>query len=294
MKILVYGSVNIDRTYRVAHVNLPGETQASLGISISAGGKGANQAAAIAKAGIPTYFSGKIGPDGIWVKDLLASYGVKTDHLLETGSHTGEALIQLDDNGQNSILLSAGGNGEICEQEIGDVLTHFSPGDWLVCQNEISCLSSLMTMAQEKGMRICFNPSPFTATLLNLPVQACDLVILNEIEGASMAGIVDADYNRVLNALTSKYPTVEFVLTVGKAGALYGKGSVRAKGEILDLPIVDTTGAGDTFTGYYLVSRVTKCLDPEESLGMACKAASLAVNRKGAMVAMPMAQEVFG
>jgi ribokinase len=96
----------------------------------------------------------------------------------------------------------------------------------------------------------------------------------------------------ILDRLTKYFPNVEIILTAGKDGAYYGAGKTRAKGEIIDLPVADTTGAGDTFTGYYIAARA-KQFPVSEALRLACKAASIAVSRKGAMQSMPFKEEVF-
>jgi ribokinase len=294
MKILVYGSLNIDLIFSVEHIVLPGETVSSGSLEKSAGGKGANQAAALAKAGMPVYMAGKIGEDGKHLLDLLASYGVNTDHVKTYGGTTGQALIQVDRDGQNAIVLHAGGNGAIEASEIDSVLCGFGREDAVLLQNEIPHVAEIIDRAKKRGLTICLNPSPYNEKIEKLPLDLVDVFFVNEIEGTILAALgTDSPVSVVLDTLTSRFPQAEIILTAGKDGAYYGSGAVRAKGDSIDIPVVDTTGAGDTFTGYFLAARARR-FPVEEALAVACRAASIAISRKGAMEAIPYASKVFG
>jgi len=293
MKVLVYGSLNIDLLFSVEHIAAPGETIASTSFARSAGGKGANQAAALAKAGLSVYMAGKIGRDGIFLPELLQSYGVNTGHVIQYEGATGQAVIQIDKNGQNAIVLNQGGNGEITVDEIRKTIAQFNTGDIVVLQNEISNLPCIMESANERGMRICLNPSPFNEKIEALPLSLARWLFVNEIEGAALAKLQGkASLHEILEKLVRLFPSSEIILTAGKEGALYGFGGTRAKSEIINVPVVDTTGAGDTFTGFFLAAR-EKNMTVSQALTAACKAASIAVSRKGAMEAIPQAHEVF-
>jgi ribokinase len=293
MKILVFGSLNIDLIFSVDHIVLPGETISSSSLVKSAGGKGANQAAACAKAGLSVYMAGKIGQDGEFLLELLQSYGVNTKHVAHYPGATGQALIQLDKNSQNAIVLFPGGNKEITPAEIDAALGEFGGGDMIVLQNEIIRTGEIMNAAHRKGITICLNPSPFDSIIETLPLELVDLFFVNEIEGALLAGLpLNTNYGQVLEKLTARFPRAEILLTAGKEGAFYGCGAERAKGDIVDLPVADTTAAGDTFTGYFIAAR-QKGFPVRESLAMACKASSLTVSQAGAMQSIPLAEEVF-
>jgi ribokinase len=293
MKTLVYGSLNIDLVFSVDHVVIPGETISSASFTRSAGGKGANQAAALAKAGMKVYMAGKAGADGEFILDLLRSYGVNTDHVVRSERATGQAMIQVDRNGQNSIVLYAGCNAEITKEEIAATLADFGSGDTLVLQNEIAHTGFIIEQAKKRGLRICLNPSPYNEKIENLPLDLADMFFVNEIEGAALAGLSPQTAPaEILDGLVKRFPNAELILTAGKDGAYYGQGAKRAKGDIVDLPVVDTTGAGDTFSGYFFSAR-SRGMELAESLHIACKAASIAVSRKGAMESVPFAKEVF-
>jgi ribokinase len=293
MKVLSFGSLNIDLLYSVDHIVAPGETISSYSFTKSAGGKGANQAAALAKAGLSVFMAGKIGNDGLFLLDLLKSYGVNTDNVEKSGSATGQAIIQIDRNGQNSIVLYSGGNGEITAGEIKKIILNFEASDIIVLQNEIANLDQIMTFAKKQGMRICLNPSPYNEKIKNLPLNLADWLFVNEIEGASFAQMpAESAAQAVMEKLLKLYPAAEIILTAGEKGAFYGYGETIINENIVKVPVVDTTGAGDTFTGYFLAAR-EKNMTAKEALAIACRAASIAVSRKGAMESIPYADEVY-
>jgi ribokinase len=293
MKILVFGSLNIDLVFSVDHIVKPGETISSSALVRSAGGKGANQAAALAKAGMPVFMAGKVGQDGRFLLDLLNSYGVDTGKVIVDEGATGQAIIQLDKNRQNSIVLFAGGNARITGAEILRTLPEFGEGDILVLQNEILHNGLIMEKAKERGMKIYFNPSPYNEEIEKLPLEKVDAFFVNEIEGAALSGSTpETPPPLILEKLTGRFPHAEIVLTAGKEGAYYAFRGERSKGDILDLPVADTTGAGDTFSGYFIAAR-SKGFSPVLALQAACKAASYAVSRLGAMESIPLGTEIF-
>lgn len=293
MKVLVYGSINIDLVFSVEHIVRPGETVASRHFERKAGGKGANQAVALSRAGSDVWFAGKSGPDAQWIVDLMQKSGVNTDLLCRTDSPNGQAVIQVEHKAQNAIILMPGSNAKITTEEIDAVLEHFGADDCLVLQNEIPHIAYLIEKAWEKDMFVVFNPSPlpdFSA----LPLDKVDLFVLNEIEAAAMAGMdSDADYEAVLDALAAAWPQTEFVLTAGSAGAFYRMGDISAYSSSPKVKAVDTTGAGDTFLGYFLTLK-NEMRPVEDCLCDACLAASIACTRKGAMPSIPERREIDG
>jgi ribokinase len=163
----------------------------------------------------------------------------------------------------------------------------------LVLQNEIVHVRKIMHSAKQRGLKIVFNPSPYDQKIEELPLELVDMFFVNEIEGAALAGMpAGSSVGAVLDKLVTRFPPGEIILTAGKDGAYYGFKETRARGTIIDMPVVDTTGAGDTFTGYFIAARY-KNYSVEQALQIACKASSIAVSRKGAMEAIPVAGEVF-
>ncbi|AEF80495.1 ribokinase [Leadbettera azotonutricia] len=299
MKILVYGAINIDLIFSVDHIAMPGETVSAGDFKRGPGGKGSNQAAALAKAGVPVYLAGKIGHDGEFLLELLRSYKVDTSLVTIYEGATGNALIQVDKNGQNAIVPYAGGNGAITVEEVNKVLGNFGKDDIVILQNEIVHAAEIIAEAKKRGLKVCFNPSPYDEKISSVPLDLVDTFFVNELEGAALAaegGTGGADKNApfpvILEKLVTKFPHAEIILTAGKEGAFYGFKNERAKGDIVDIPVVDTTGAGDTFSGYFIAARA-RGIDVNEALRLACKASSIAVSRPGAMEAVPFASEVF-
>lgn len=293
MRFLNYGSVNIDLIFTVDHIVKGGETLQSTSLTRSAGGKGANQSAALAKAGATVFHAGKVGRDGDFLLQLLTSYGVDVSHIRTYDGATGQALIQLDANKQNAIILYSGGNGAITTDEIDQTLEHFGFGDVLVLQNEIVHIDYLIKNAKRRGMKVCMNVAPFDPSALSLPLELIDILVVNEIEGAGLANMRQtSDYKAILERLVTRYPASEILLTIGKQGCWYAFKDLRVHHDIYDTPVVDTTAAGDTFIGYYLASIARGC-SIRQALQYASKAAGLAVSRPGAMASIPLAEEVF-
>lgn len=291
MKVLCLGSLNIDMTFSVPHFVKAGETISSSSMRRSAGGKGANQAASLAKAGCEVYMAGKVGKDGMFLVDELNGFGVDCRYVIVTDNPSGQAIIQLSDERQNAIILLAGENRNISKNEIDSVLSVFSSGDWIVLQNEINLIDYIIEEAHKRGLRICFNPAPFDDNARNVNFDIVDLLIVNEIEGASLAGI-SASFEETIEKLANMYPAVEIIMTVGSKGAYYAGCDGLLYQPIIDYPVVDTTAAGDTFIGYYLASIISG-YSVKEALYYASKASGIAVSRSGAMQSVPVYSEVF-
>ncbi len=292
MKILNIGSLNIDKVYSVPHFAAAGETLTALHMDTFPGGKGLNQSVALARAGAEVYAAGAIGSDGQFLADLLCRSGAHVEHLQTCRDvPTGHAIIQLDPAGQNSIIISAGANGVLSEEYIDGVLACFGPGDLLLTQNETSGGPYAMKKAKERGMKIAFNASPINGDLPKYPLELVDWFLINELEGQTLAGIQETDPEKVLEALLEKFPQAAIVLTLGGDGVLYGKGTDRFSHGVFKVPVVDTTGAGDTFCGYFLAS-LAKGLSPQEALHTASMASALAIGVKGAAVSIPTWAEV--
>jgi ribokinase len=296
MKVLVYGSINIDYNYRVDHIVVPGETGACTGLTKTAGGKGENQAMALARAGLDVYLAGKIGSDGLFLLDKLKENNVNTSFVMTNGTYTGQAIIQLDKNGQNAIFLLQGGNSEIKAEEIEKTLSAFGSGDMVVLQNEIVRVGEIISLAKKRGMKVCLNPSPCNELVDSYPLDMVDVFFINEVEGAMLAGMnpaaKDPDFAGILEKAAGLFPKAEIILTAGKRGAFYAFKDVRESSPIVDVKVVDTVGAGDTFSGYFIAAREKGC-GVKEALDIANKAASISVSRSGAIDSVPFAKEVF-
>lgn len=290
MKILNFGSLNIDYVYNVDHFVRPGETLSSDSLSVYSGGKGLNQSIALARAGAQVYHAGIAGKDGGFLLDILKESGVNTEYTKVSGDVNGHAIIQVDRKGQNCILLYGGTNQQITRGFVDEVFTGFQEGDWVLLQNEINETAYIMECARKKKMRIILNPSPMDDKILALPLDNVDLFILNEVEAAGLCG-GKADESS-LALLHGRFPGSSIVLTLGKAGAVYlGPEGILRHG-IYRVPVVDTTAAGDTFTGYF-ISQTAAGEPPARALETASIASSLAVSKKGAAPSIPKIDEVL-
>lgn len=289
MKLLDFGSLNIDHTYQLPHLVRPGETLASDSYHKSEGGKGFNQAVALAKAGQEVYLAGAIGQDGLFLRDYLQERGVHTEHLCVLNAPTGHAMIQLDTEGQNCIILFGGTNGMITEAMIDEVLADFGAGDYLLLQNEISHVDSIICAAHAKGMHIILNPSPMSPELLTWPLELVEWFILNEIEGADITGKTQPE--EMLDELLRRYPACHVVLTLGERGSVYADATQRIDQGIVPAHTVDTTAAGDTFTGYF-IHALLQGEAIQQALKTAACASAITVSRPGAGRSIPAAEEV--
>jgi ribokinase len=289
MKILNFGSLNIDHVYAVDHFVRPGETLASAGYKVFMGGKGSNQSIALARAGAPVWHAGRIGPEGQWLRRRLEKAGVNVRFLADDTEAGGHAIIQVNREGENSIVLYGGANRRIGAGDARKVLRHFSKGDYLLLQNEISSVAEIMRLAAKRGMRIVLNPAPMNAAVRGYPLTLVDTFVVNEIEAGGLTGCRDPE--AMLGAMAKRFPMARIVLTLGAAGVLY-----RHEGAVLRVPAVrvkavDTTAAGDTFIGYFLAG-LARGGDMGGILSTANAAAALCVMRPGAADSIPLRREV--
>ena len=290
MKVLNIGSMNLDLVYRVDHIVQPGETEASVSMNTFLGGKGMNQSVALAKAGVEVYQGGMIGEDGQPFLDACAEYGVRADFIRKVEGKSGHAVIQIDSSAQNCILLYGGANQMLTEAYVDEVLSHFGSGDILLLQNEVNLLPYIVEKAYEKGMQIALNPSPFNEKLSAVDMTKISIFLLNEVEGNQVTGLTVPE--EIIVKMQEMFPHARIVLTLGKDGAVYADGEERFFQPIFPVKAVDTTAAGDTFTGYFLAGLAEGMAIPE-ILKMSAKASSIAVSRAGAVPSIPFRDEVM-
>ena len=295
MKVLSFGSLNIDYTYKVDHFVQKGETLSSESLQVFSGGKGLNQSVALAKAGVDTYHAGAIGEDGRFLLEVLKDAGANTDMVtVRTDVRTGNAIIQNDKEGDNCILLYGGANQAITDEQIDETIAHFEEGDFLLIQNEINGLERILAKAHEKGMKAVLNPSPMNEKILKLPLEYIDYFILNEVEAGQILGeTLEEGYDGRLLAekLRAKFPHAAVLLTMGADGSVYMDGQQIVQQKAFRVKAVDTTAAGDTFTGYFL-GGLTGGKSVAESMEEASKASAIAVTRKGAAPSIPTRSEL--
>ena len=293
MKILNFGSLNLDYVYQMDHFVRAGETLSSCGYAMYLGGKGLNQSIALARSGAEVYHAGVIGDNGQPLADALSQAGVHTEYLRQGTGPNGHAIIQVNPQGENCILLYGGSNQQITRAQIDETLSHFSAGDILLLQNEINEIPYIIESAHSIGMLIALNPAPWAPHLHEWPLEHIRYFIVNEIEGAALADVPEnTPPHAIADAIRLRYPDCAVVLTLGGDGVLYDDGTQRLSHPIFKVPVVDTTAAGDTFTGYFL-SSLCRVLSAAEALRIASKASSIAVSRAGASPSIPTLKEVL-
>ena len=290
MKFLNFGSCNVDYVYSMDHIVRAGETQASDGLNVFPGGKGLNQSIALSRAGVKVYHAGCIGFDGELLMDTLRMSGVDVSYIRRVNEKNGHAIIQVSREGENSIFLYAGSNAMISEEYVDAVLGDFGKGDYILLQNEINNIEYIINKAHERGMFIILNPSPINDNVLSIDFSKLSCLILNEGEMAEISGCDDVE--RGLAAMNSKYPELMIMLTLGKNGCVYQFKDKRVFHPIFEAVAVDTTAAGDTFTGYF-VSELSCGREIEDILRMASCASAITVSRHGAAPSIPERTEVI-
>jgi ribokinase len=289
MKILNYGSMNLDRVYSVTHTVRPGETIMAESMTLFCGGKGLNQSIAIAKAGGEIYHAGVLGEDGDILLDMLTRYHVDTTHIKRVTGASSHTVIQVDEQGQNCIIVCPGENVHVTDADIDAALSGFAAGDILILQNELDNTPSILRKVAERGLIIVFNPSPVNDLLKTYPLEYVRWFLMNEIEGEAITG--ETQPMKMMSWMAERYPQASVVLTLGAQGAycahegnLYFQPAFKVKA-------VDTTAAGDTFTGY-LVTGLSKNEPIQNILERAARASSITISRKGAADSIPTWQEL--
>lgn len=289
MRVLNIGSLNIDYVYSVDHIILAGETEATGSRNTFLGGKGMNQSCALAKAGVEVYHGGLVGEDGKLFLDACKEYGVNDQFIKTVEGPSGHTIIQIDKDAQNSILLYGGANQKLTTEFVDEVLSHFDSNDILLLQNEVNLLPYIVDKAYEKGMQIALNPSPFNEKLNAVDMTKISIFLLNEVEGYQLTGQKETD--AIIAKLRQLFPHARIMLTLGKDGAVYVDEKQQVFQPIFEVKAVDTTAAGDTFTGYFLAGLV-EGLPIEDILRISAKASSIAVTREGAVPSIPYRDEV--
>lgn len=289
MKYLVFGSLNIDYTYHVDQLAQKGETIRAYSEEISYGGKGFNQAIALNRAlnNGSVYFAGSVGGDDTGHIGILNKEHVNTDYIKRSDISTGKAIIQVDKDGNNNIIIYSGANYDISSKDIDDVLTHFEKGDIIVLQNEISKVEEIANKAKSRGMIVMYNPSPFNEEAIKVDLKSVDYLFVNEVEGKMLADT--ADEKEALRIIHEQFPDLKVILTLGAEGSLY----MSEKGEFLfqdiyEVKVVDSTAAGDTYTGYFIANLA----NIPYAMKAAAIASGIAVSIKGSSKSIPKQETV--
>ncbi|MBP1805163.1 ribokinase [Rubellimicrobium aerolatum] len=282
MTIWNLGSINADHVYALPHIPAPGETLAARSLTQGLGGKGANMSVACARAGGKTKHIGAIGPDGAWMADRLRAYGVDTAAILTLPGPSGHAIIALDDRAENTIIVFPGTNRQIPPAHIDATLAGAAPGDLFLTQNETNHQPEAAFSARLRGLRVAYAAAPFDAGAVRAILPHADLLLLNEVEAEQ------------LRQATGQGPAdlglSDVIVTLGARGSVWLQGGQEHRVPAPRVTPVDTTGAGDTFTGYVLAG-LDEGRPMPDALALATRAAALKVTRPGAADAIPTRAE---
>ena len=289
MRILNFGSLNIDHVYRVDSFVQPGETKHSKAYMINSGGKGLNQSIAAAKAGSEVFHAGIIGRDGGFLVEKLQEAGVNTSLARSSDEVSGHAIIQVADSGQNCILLYGGTNQMLTEEYIDQTLDAFGSEGLVLLQNETNLVGEIIEKAAQRGQKVAMNAAPYSAEVNSYPINKLDWLIVNEVEGSEVAQAPVDEH--LLARLAEKFPKAGILLTLGSRGAQACQNGRSFAINSCKVKAVDTTAAGDTFSGYFLYG-VLEGLTLPETLRLATTASALAVQRPGAADSIPTKAEV--
>ena len=294
MKVLSFGSLNIDYVYNVPHFIVRGETLAAKDLNTYSGGKGLNQSVALAKAGLEVFHAGAVGEGAKFLLDELESAGVNTKFIAQLENiRTGHTIIQRSDDGDNCIILYGGANQAITREQINNTLANFTKGDALVIQNEINEIEYLSQKAHEMGMIVAFNPSPMDKKIIPVFSNA-DYILLNEIEAGQFLNqdVTSNKPEEIAARLREKLPDAKIILTLGVNGSIYSDKNLTCRQDAIRVKAIDTTAAGDTFTGFFL-SGIFEGRSPEWAMNFAANASAIAVTRPGAAPSIPSRDEVI-
>ena len=291
MKLMNFGSLNLDRKYGVGNFVAPGETKSADSYFENLGGKGLNQSIACARAGSAVWHVGAVGKDGTALVNCLKEEGVDTSHIAVKNTASGHAVIQVDHAGQNCIIIVSGANGEVGKEQMIEACEALEEGDIALFQNEISNVAYGIAKAKSSGAKVAFNPSPFNEKISEVDLHDVDYLIVNEGEGREIVGGKLSSPEEILAAIRKNYPWIKAVLTLGEKGCYYIDGEEKYFQDAFSVKAVDTTGAGDTFCGYFL-SALLKGYEPERALREAAAAAALAVGKEGAACSIPTRKTV--
>lgn len=285
MTVWNLGSINIDRFYGVPHLPTAGETLAAQSYSEGLGGKGANMSVAIARAAARVCQIGAVGQDGIWARDRLLEYGVDTRHIAVLQQASGHANISVDAEGENQIILYPGANTAVSSNHLQHALSEATTNDIFLTQNETNGAVEAARLAKAMGLTVAYAAAPFDADATSAMVAYTDLLILNAVEAEQLS----AALGKAPDALGIDH----VIITKGGDGAVWYDGTAADVHTIRAYPadVVDTTGAGDTFTGF-LIAGLDRGLPMLQALDLAAKAGSIMVSRKGTADVIPDLKDI--
>jgi len=291
VKIFNYGSINIDHIYQVPHLVTPGETISSTAYQQVLGGKGANQSIALAKAGAVVKHIGRCHKADQWALEQMQQAGVDCELAQLVDQPSGHAIIQVDAQAENSIVLFGGANQSFSIEDFEQALSSAQAGDYLLLQNECNNIETMINMAVERQLKVVLNPSPMITNIATFPLDKVAMLVVNEIEISQLLGQSFHSAQEIVTAVRKHYRNIDVVVTLGAKGAMWINNEECIEVNALKVEVVDTTAAGDTFLGF-LLAAISEGRTYKEALTIGCKASALAVQSMGASSSIPSMAQV--
>ena len=278
MTVFNLGSINIDLVYTVPHFPAPGETLTTLDHQRTLGGKGANQSIALARAGGDVRHIGATNREDEWLRAEMRGAGVGMSGVQDSSLATGHAIVSVSVDGENQILLFPGANHDIDMDDANATLDQAGDGDWALLQNETNGGAEFVAAARHRGLKLAYSAAPFDAEITAGLLPHTDLLIVNEGEAEALAAM--------LGRPATEAGIPHLVITRGGDGADYTSEAGSFHQPAFDVDVVDTTGAGDCFFGYFLAELAVGVAVPQ-ALRLASAAGALHVTRQGAGAVIP-------
>jgi ribokinase len=296
--IVVIGSLNMDFVFSVDRLPLPGETILGRDFRTIPGGKGANQAYAVARMGEAAAIIGAVGQDTFGDEMLanLQAVGVNTSGVARrTDVASGTAMVTLDAAGENTIIVANGANDTLSAADVTRNAALIRQSRALVVQLEtpLESVEAVLRLAREAGVPAILNPAPYSPVPDAL-LALCDWIISNEIEAAKLSGVEvrdDKDAARAVEVIRRRSKCANILATLGSNGVWLDTPRHRCHVPGFKVDAVDTVGAGDTFIGAF-VTKLVEGADEREAVKFGCAAAAIAVTRRGAQASIPTRDEV--
>lgn len=284
MAVWCFGSINVDHFYDLSHLPAPGETLAARSYRVELGGKGANQSVAAARAGAVVRHVGAVGADGDAALSQMVAAGVECGAVQRLDGATGHAVILVEQGGENSIILHPGANRDMALDAALAAFEGVGLDDILLIQNETAHQAAVAEAAMGLGMDVIYSAAPFDLEAVQAVLPFVNTLVLNEVEAAQLHAAMGVPFEDL--------PVTAVVITRGAKGASWqARGMDTIHVPALPTEVVDTTGAGDCFTGA-LAAALDEGQLPEDAMRFAAAAAALQVARHGTSAAMPSRAEI--
>lgn len=285
MAVWCFGSINIDHIYTLPHLPAPGETLAAGTYRSQLGGKGANQSVAAARAGAQVRHLGAVGADGAAARAKLEAAGVDCTGVQQLQGATGHAVIMVDPAGENQIVIHPGANQDLSLDAALAALTGVELDDILLLQNETAHQAAIAEAALGLGMDVIYSAAPFDLAAVQSVLPFINTLVMNAVEAAQLQDALGVDFMDL--------PVSNVIVTRGSEGASWSsRGMETIHAPALPVTVVDTTGAGDCFTGA-LAAALDSGAVPEQAMRFASAAAALQVTRAGTAEAMPTRADIL-